>query len=177
MKKPKVSLSEVSQTIDLSEFLDATYTEAEKLEIGQALIDRMVERVSEGKGLRFDSRSNAEEIKLKSPYSKTYAESLDFKAAGKSKNKVNMALTGDMLADITVENLPGAKIKLTFNDETETAKAYNHMVGDTVPQRPFFGVTKDDVEDAISNISPATEGPRTIRLLDLLSALDSDGDS
>lgn len=169
-------MTEVSQTIDLSQFLDADYTEADKLSIGQKLIDKMVERVESGQGLKFDERANATKVKLKSPYSKMYVDSVDFKAAGKAKNKVNMQLTGDMLADITVEPLDGAKVKITFNDETQIAKAYNHMIGDTVPQRPFFGVTKSDVKEALKGFEPRESSPRNIRLVDLLRALDGDSE-
>lgn len=167
-------MSEVSQTIDLSQFLDADYSEADKLSLGQELIDKMVERVESGQGLKFDDRANARVVKLTPQYSDKYAESVEFKAAGKSKNKVNMKLTGDMLADITVEPLDGAKLKITFNDETQIAKAYNHMEGDTVPKRTFFGVSKSDVKEALKGFEPKDTGPRNIRLLDLLRALDGD---
>ncbi|MFO0447763.1 MAG: hypothetical protein ACK52I_03575 [Pseudomonadota bacterium] len=179
MKPPKVSLSKIEQEIDLKEFFDADLAESRGIKeaIAQAVIDKIVERTEGGEGLRFSSNGAATPIKLKSPYSKMYAESLEFKAAGKSKNKVNMTLSGDMLAGIDVGSVEGNKIKIYIRDD-QVPKAFNHLTGDTVPARPFFGISKSEMEDIASKFRVDVEAarPRTDFSLrtedDALTALD-----
>lgn len=188
MKPPKVTKKAIEQIIDLSEFakgVDFSDSKSLKLAIGEALAERIRERAGDGQGLEFSSDGSAKTVKLKSPYSKMYAESLDFLAAGKSKNKVNMSLTGDMLASIQVEDLGDNKISVYIDGETEVLKAYNHLTGDTVPKRPFFGVSQKDVKDVIIDFQSeidqriAREGERTeeqrgrVSGLELLARLEA----
>ena len=188
MKPPKVTKKAIEQIIDLSEFakgVDFSDSKSLKLAIGEALAERIRERAGDGQGLEFSSDGSAKTVKLKSPYSKMYAESLDFLAAGKSKNKVNMSLTGDMLASIQVEDLGDNKISVYIDGETEVLKAYNHLTGDTVPKRPFFGVSQKDVKDVIIDFQSeidqriSREGERTeeqrarVSGLELLARLEA----
>jgi hypothetical protein len=141
----KLSLDEVSQTINLSKEAGIDLSDDPVLvnEIGQEIIDFMVDRAKDGRGLGG--------VKLKSPYSKAYSESLEFKAHDKNKNEVNMTLTGDMLGSIDlIENDPD-KLKIAIAEDDEVPKAYNHNVGDTVPKRPFFGVDKSELENILAN--------------------------
>lgn len=135
----KLTEAEVSQTIDLKEVFGVSLVgnEALKQQIGQALIDRIIERTESNLDV------NGKNLK---PYSKEYIESDDFKAFDKSENDVNMTLTGNMLGTLDIVDTSGSKIKLGWDDATENAKAYNHNVGDTVKKRPFFGVTKADID-------------------------------
>lgn len=135
----KLTEAEVSQTIDLKEVFGVSLVgnEALKQQIGQALIDRIIERTESNLDV------NGKNLK---PYSKEYIESDDFKAFDKSENDVNMTLTGNMLGTLDIVDTSGSKIKLGWDDATENAKAYNHNVGDTVKKRQFFGVTKSDIE-------------------------------
>ena len=111
-----------------------------KQAIGQEIIDRIIRRTESGKAI-------GGKKDLKKPYSESYAESLDFKAFGKSKNKVNMKLTGDMLGSMDVTEIKGNKITIGFEGDEENAKAFNHNFGDTVPKRPFFGLNKNELTD------------------------------
>ncbi len=108
------------------------------------LIDRMLSRVEGGIGYGG--------TKLKSPYSKKYAETLEFKAAGKSRSDVNMKLTGDMLAAVNVKS-EGNKVVL-YVDEGEVPKAYNHLTGDTVPKRNWFGFTDSELKSLRKEFAP-----------------------
>lgn len=137
----KTTKSEVSQTINLKEIFGVDFTGKEALRkaLGQAFIDRIISKAKSGK--RFDGKP------LKSPYSKEYAESLEFKAAGKSRGKVNMTLSGDMLGSIDILDEKANVLKIGIDDELEAPKAYNHQEGDTVPARPFFGLNNKDVEE------------------------------
>jgi hypothetical protein len=186
VKSPKVTKKIIEQEIDLMEIfgIDATDADTLKNAIGQAIIDRIQKRTESGKGLEFGSRGSASEVKLKSPYSKAYTKTREFKAAGKKANEITMELTGDMVASVDML-APGNKIKIQITDELQVLKAYNHITGDTVPARPWFGVSKDELKsigdqfageiDALK--TKDIETPRTQKLLDLLNAInDSDGE-
>jgi hypothetical protein len=146
---PKVSKQIIEQEIDLKEVFGIDLAEASrsfKESFAQSVIDLIVDRTERGQGLRFDSRGRAQAVALKSPYSDEYAESLEFKAAGKSKGRVNMTLTGDMLASVDVLGISGNKIRIGIEDGREVLKAFNHITGDTVPSRPWFGVSTKELD-------------------------------
>ena len=128
---------EISQTLNLDKIFNADLSERTDLKarIAQEAIDIILNRTKSSKdihGSRFDS------------YDEDYKESFDFKVAGKS-NKVNMELSGGMMADLGVINIEGNEIKIGFRDETEKLKAFNHNTGDTVPKREFFGLNDKEV--------------------------------
>ncbi len=178
MKQPKVTKKTIEQVIDLGEMFDADLTDAPALKeaLGQAIIDRMLARTDKNEAYGGGA--------LKSPYSKAYQKSLEFKAAGKKAGDVNMTLTGDMLASIDVLSTSGNKIKIGIADELQILKGFNHQTGDTVPKRAFFGVTKDELKeigvkfkddiDALKTQDLTT--PAEQRALDLMQAIqDSTG--
>lgn len=142
MDAPKATLEKLSQTINLNEVIGSDISGDEKLvsKIGQAIIDYMDTRVEDGLGLG--------RKKLKSPYSKDYSESLNFKAAGKSKGHVNMRLSGDMMASVDILETIGSKVTIGIEGD-QAPKAFNHQTGDTLPKREFFGVTKDEIKKYI----------------------------
>lgn len=141
----KVSLDVFQQTIDLNEITGKPVNKDANLqtEMAQAIVDYIVERASKGRGIGGE--------KLKSPYSPSYAASLDFKAAGKSKSKVDMTLTGDMLSSVEPIEIKGKKVVIGIADDSQIPKAYNHQVGDTLPKRPWFGVTEEEI---LENVIP-----------------------
>lgn len=146
----KVTEEEISQTIDLEKLTGVSVGDDPTLvrEIGQALIDKMQSRVEAGRGIGG--------VKLHSPYSDSYAGSLEFKAAGKTKNRVNMRLTGDMMGTIDMED-NGAQIKISIAED-QTLKAYGHITGfkghpvldGEVEPRPFFGMSKDEIKEVLN---------------------------
>lgn len=150
-----VSMDEVSQTIDFKKITGVDLSDNPDLvrEIGQATIDYMLKRVDNGKGIGNQT--------LPKPYSKSYSESAEFKAAEKSRYDVNMHLSGDMLGSVEGDVVTGSKFKFAVADD-ESAKAYGHMTGfkghptigrknaDGVStQREFFGVTEDEIKKKI----------------------------
>ena len=149
--KIEKSQEEISQTINLNELIGSDISSDEKLvtKIGQSIIDYMEKRVDDGLGYGRQ--------KLKSPYSKEYASSLDLKAAGKSKSEVNMKLSGDMMASIDILEVNGAKIKIGIDDGSQAPKAYGHQTGfkghptleSSKNKREFFGVTKEEIKKYI----------------------------
>jgi len=151
MAKPKIKISKnnVEQTIDLEDLFGVSFKGAPALKeaIGQKIIDRIVQRTEAGDSMTFNSKGDGRVGKLKKPYSKSYVDSTEFKAHGKSKNKVNMKLTGDMLGLLDIKKQSGDSITIGWNKgDGQDAKAFNHSTGDTVPKRPFFGVNKKELD-------------------------------
>ena len=136
----KASKDNISQTIDLEDLFGVSFAGRPVLReaIGQAIIDRIIDRTEEGKSVNGGN--------LKSPYSGKYADSDEFALYGKNKNEVNMTLTGNMLNDLDIVDQTTSTITIGFNDEVNQKKAANHHQGVTVPKRPFFGVSKKDLE-------------------------------
>jgi hypothetical protein len=146
MAAPIFKKNRVEQTIDLEETFGVSFKGMRSLReaLGEAILDTIRKRSEAGKGLRF-SGERATPVTLKKPYSKAYKDSLDFKAFGKSPAKINMTLTGDMLGLMDIKKQTGESITIGWDEKDENAKAYNHSVGDTVPRRPFFGVSKTEL--------------------------------
>lgn len=141
--KRKLSEAEVSLEIDIKKLFGKSVNDAAiRRAIGESLIDKINKRAEAGNGVD----GKGQEVKLLAPYSEAYSKSLEFKAFGKKKNKVNMKLTGSMLSSIDLIDESSSSLKIGIDNE-EAPKAYNHMVGDTLPKRPFLGLTSKDLED------------------------------
>lgn len=145
-----ISKDKVSQKIDLNEIVgkDISGDPILVASIGQAIIDYIADRSEDGKGMG--------KTKLHSPYSDDYAESLDFKAAGKSKGDVNMRLSGDMISAIEFLDADDGVIEIGIDDPEQAIKAYGHQTGfrghptiNDTPPRPFFGVTVSELQKEI----------------------------
>lgn len=129
--------------IDLEELFDKEVPDRALREaIGGAIIEKITERTESG----VDKNGNAFK-----PYSKSYTDSLQFKAFGKSSN-VDLTLTGDMLAGMTITSQDEAQITLGWEDPTLNTRAFAHITGyeghPTIkngPKRDFFGVTKEEL--------------------------------
>ena len=151
--------AEVSQRFDLSDIAGVELIDQDDLKnaIGQAIIDKMVERSEKGKDLRGNSLEK---------YKKSYKQSDQYEAFGKS-SKVNMTLSGGMLSRMDILDSTGNEIKIGWDDSTENAKAFNHMTGDTVTKRQFFGMSasavKEVIEDFQSEIDDIKESERESR--------------
>lgn len=139
----------MSQEINLSELLGREPTPTEKEAFVSEAIDLIIERTQSGVDL------NGKKFK---PYTKEYAE-----LKGVSRGDVDLTFFGSMLG-----SLDGAadndSVTLFINDETETLKAYNHNVGDTLPKRTFFGLKQDEAELIAAKIeeSPTRELARIV---------------
>lgn len=134
MAKP----TEVKFEIDLEEMFGESPPDSQsfKEDIGQAVLDRIIERTQDG----MDKAGRSFY-----PYSDAYA-----KKKGVSAGDVDMTLFGDMLAAMDILEIESSKIFLGFTDELENAKAFNHINGDTVPKRDFFGLPKKDLKEIAS---------------------------
>jgi len=137
---------------------------------GQSIVDRIVDR-TQGENRRADGPSFRR-------YSESYEESQAFADFGKS-GSVDLTLTGDMLLDIDILELTPSRLVVGFSDQTQTAKAFNHHTGDTVPARPFFDINKSELDELVDEFQPeiesdvlaseTQEAETRISLLDLLT--------
>ena len=150
-KKPSTANKRVFQDINLKEALGVSLRgrAALKEAVAQQLIDIIQKRAESGKGVSFSPSGRSQEVSLRRPYSKKYAETDEFKAAGKSRGRVNMSLKGDMLGLMDVVQIKGNTVRIGWNDREEELKAHGHMTGqegkNPKMQRPFFGVTNSDL--------------------------------
>lgn len=146
-KTIKLTKTEVSQRFNLSDIFGKNYSPDARTrqEIGQWIIDRIRDRTADGKDIFYND--------FKAPYSDSYVESEEFKDAGKSRNDVNMELTGAMLESITSTDLVDSIVVSIPSDESP--KAYGHMtdfeghptLGGKGNRRQFFGLGSRDIDD------------------------------
>lgn len=151
--------------------LPDSYTLDEIKAIGMDLIDYIVKRAKDGKG------KGGKDFK---PYSEAYAKSLDFKIAGKSKNDVNLTLSGDMLGAIDILSASKGKLIIGFeNGSQENAKADGNIRGtyghskSVGPKRDFLGLTNDEIQKIRENYPLRDREKSLDRADEKLSAKDA----
>ena len=157
-----ISQSEMSQTIQLSRYLGRNASQAEKTLFAELIVERINQRTLDGQtngGARFKR------------YSEQYAAK-----KGVSRDSVDLFLEGDML-DSLEANVQGNEVKIEIGgNSVETAKGYNHQVGDTLPKRNWFGVTAAELRDIASQVtSNQPESSSTFTLAELQAALSQLG--
>ena len=140
LKGLKASKHKIQQTINLKEVFGVDFkgNRSLKEQIGQEVIDLMLNRTESGKDVSGKSFKK---------YSKSYINSADFEKYGKSANQVNMELKGDMLEDLNIVKMKGNEITIGFDSSLSNKKAANHNQGITVPERQFFGVRQKDLKE------------------------------
>lgn len=130
-------------------------TPDEKDEVADLIIERIVNRTQQGLDINGRPwRGKAGE------YSQAYKDSLDFKIAGKSKNKVDLQLSGDMLAALDVLEKTSRSVTIGFeNGSEENAKADGNIRGTYGKSKPiagkardFLGITYRDLEKIIKEV-------------------------
>lgn len=121
-----------------------TYNKDERDAIAFDIIEKIIERTSKGKDKDGDPFPK---------YSSAYKKSLNFKIAGKT-DKVNLELSGDMLADMKLlSNKPG-EIIIGYSNGTESnAKAEGNILGtygsktrNPMKARDFLGIEEKDLD-------------------------------
>lgn len=158
--KRTLEKNKVEQRIDLSEFSDVELGEFQKLQVGQALIDRIVERSESGRdvnGKRFPA------------YSKEYKQSEDFERYGKTPSERDMTLRGNMLEGIDLE-ISGNDLVIKMEDD-QAPKAHGNITGQEGKwgyERDFFGVTDRDVRKALRDNVEVSQEER----FDILQLID-----
>lgn len=117
--------------------------------LGRELVQIILKRTADGK----DKNGNAFV-----PYSDEYKKSDDFRLTGKSPSRVNMRLSGDMLADLGILSARDGRIVIGFEREEQRAKAHGHITGKDgtgkLPVRDFLGISKSELEQAMRKVPP-----------------------
>lgn len=92
-------------------------------------------------------------------YSKEYVKSLDFKNAGKSKGRVDLQLSGDMLAAITLLEAKKNRIVVGFEKGAEeNGRAEGNILGsyggepDPKKARDFLGIQPRKLRELIDYV-------------------------
>lgn len=127
------------------------FTPSQRKRVADLAIDQIIRRSEEGidkEGAKFPK------------YSKEYINSLDFKIAGKSKAKVDLTLSGDMLA--SMELLAEKKTKITIGFEKgseENARAdgnirgtYGQSRANSAKARDFLGLPDSVLKQIIEEV-------------------------
>lgn len=154
-----MTLDEISQEIDLKSYFGNTPSKKERLLFAEIAIEQIKNRTLDGKTI------NGSKFKR---YSKAYA---DFK--GVTRDSVDLFLEGDMLDSLDYKD-NGSKIEIEVKGDLQTKKGYNHFVGDTVPKRPWFGLTDSEAREIADAVKEVVEEKpkKKLTLADLKSALD-----
>jgi hypothetical protein len=124
----------------------------QKDEVADLIIERIVNRTQKGlapNGKKWTGPAGV--------YSDAYKNSLDFKIAGKSKNKIDMQLSGDMLAALDVLEKTQRSVTIGFEPGSEeNAKADGNIRGtygkptpDPKKARDFLGITETELSKII----------------------------
>jgi phage gpG-like protein len=172
---PVFKKDKVYQRFNLKEMFGVDMADFPEIKeaIGQAIIEKILARTAKGEGI--GGKAFAER-----KYSPDYEKSLAFKAAGKRKGqKPDMKLTGDMLDLLDIIEQGKNTITVGWDDELQSAKAYNHNTGDTVPERPFFGLSKSEqkeiarmfkaeVKEAVQILKKEGRDPYTEKIMALI---------
>jgi len=154
--------------------VDVQDNEALRLAMAEALLTKIIDKTQGNK-----SRTG----KPFKKYSKSYMNSLDFKAAGKT-GKVNLTLSGDMLGLIDVTDESRNTVTLGWEESDEQGKAHGHITGNPktkLPIRDFFGLNEKDLRevknkfsDEISTIKTAKSSERDRAILRFIKSLEDD---
>jgi hypothetical protein len=129
--------------------------EDQRAEVADLVIERIVERTVQGKDK--DNRPWSGSAAL---YSDSYKDSLDFKIGGKSPSKVDLQLSGDMLAALSVLDKTKRSVTIGFENGTEeNAKADGNIRGTYGQSKPipgkardFLGITKTELAKIIDYV-------------------------
>lgn len=159
--KKIISQDEMSQEIDLKRYLKRDPTPNETRLFAEFAIEKINQRTLSGDTIHGGNFKK---------YTKEYAD-----RKGVDINSVDLFLDGGMLDSLEAnETSRGIKINIG-GDSVETKKGYNHHVGDTLPKRPWFGLTTDEVREFAQNIPDQTQEEAVFTLADLRNLLSALG--
>jgi len=148
--------------------LDERYSTEERDAIAAEIISHIRQRTLSGKDV--NGRSFPK-------YSTSYTKSVDFKAAGKSKNQVNLRLSGDMLAYMEIVKNQRGKLVIGYGDgNPEAGKAEGNNIGsyggDPKPSkaRRFLGIDPKTLSAILAKYPLRDEARREARTEAVLRA-------
>lgn len=116
-------------------------------DFGLRAIDVITERTLRGKDK--DGQSFA-------PYSKSYRDSDVFEIYKAGQRRVDLKLSGEMLASMQVKGSSAGNITINFVDELNAAKAHGHITGMSGRRggvvRDFFGLSDTEAEGIMKEL-------------------------
>lgn len=138
------------------------FNSEQRLEVGRNVIKRVVERTRE----EYKNKNNR-----KFPgYSQTYISSKAFLQGGKSKNEVNLTLTGEMIDDLDIVEHGVGYVDIGYKTSyTGAGKVEGNVIGsygrepNTKHARDFLGIKKDEAEEFILKVETKTEEEQIIQ--------------
>lgn len=167
-------IPKVKFKINLDELFGGRHNtnEGTRQSIGQAIIDKIVERTAEQNVDKFG--------KTLGKYSPGYKKSLGFKVMKGGQGTVNLKASGDMLASITIVESTPHTITIGFDDAEQNAKAYGHISGmaghpvldGRVKVRDFFGLPKRELESIASDFEDQVRAVDAIEKAETRDQLD-----
>lgn len=128
------------------------YTEAERRRIGEAIIRFIQERTMKGKGIGGQTFRNSSG---RAVYSQNYVETREFQISGKSRSRINLSLTGDMLDSIEVVDVSTmGRVVIGIPDDQENDKSvFMREKG-----YDFLGLSNDELRGILQKIGePSTQ--------------------
>jgi len=167
MKKKKakgkltVSLSELSQEINLKDYLGRKPTAKEKQLFADLAVDTIVNRTLDGQTV------NGGKFKK---YSKDYAA-----LKGVTRDSVDLFLEGDLLESIGRRSSKEKvnTVKIQMKKGLQTKKGFNHQTGDTLPKREFFAVTDQEAKSITEEIRDKKADKEKVKTSNILSTRES----
>jgi len=111
--------------------------------IATDIIDHIIKRSLSGK--KINNKDNFP------GYSKSYIKSKDFKIAGKSKSKVNLKLSFEMLNSLNLRNQSTGNLRIGVDNrnakkaEGNETGSYGSKTGHPSRARKFIGISKSDL--------------------------------
>jgi hypothetical protein len=125
-----------------------------KVEFGNRVIDRIIERMDDGMGVKESGDKFSNKPFLK--YKESYIDSTIFKIYKGGNTKVNLELTGAMKASMSVLNTSAQGVTIGFDDYDEGRKARGHIMGDNKALRgrvrDFFGLPNKDIKEIMEQV-------------------------
>jgi hypothetical protein len=156
--------------------LSKKYNEDELTAISQEIIDYVIKRTQEGKGIGSKPWSGNASV-----YSKAYENSLDFKIAGKKKGQVvNLTLSGDMLSLLDTLSVNKGKIVIGYpSGDSVNGKVEGNVKGTYGQKSPipgkarnFMGITKTELREILSKYPLNDDEKRSDRTDQVLTAIE-----
>ena len=137
------------QKLDLE--VPPEFTARQRKKVADLVIDHIIERTQKGYDKDGDKFP---------PYSEEYTKSLDFRIAGKSKSRVDLTLSGDMLASLELLDSNRGKIRIGFErGSEENARADGNIRGsyggspNPKRARDFLGIEPDVFDSIIEEVA------------------------
>jgi hypothetical protein len=157
------------------------YSSEERKAIAQDIVDFVVNRTKKGvdkNGAPLPAFSGKNKT---GKYSTGYANSVDFRAAGKSPSKLNLMLSGDMLAAMRELKNKSTSTLLAIGyskSDPEAGRVEGNVLGTYGQSKPvtkgrdFLGISQKDLQKILKQYPLDDEEKRTERTEKVLGALE-----